>query len=367
MNISSGLARRVAGILSSLTACGTVANGQSAVFEPIEEPQRRKGLAKMSRNIPVITGPLAQERFAQDLRYRHPWVVVIQPDPLLRASEPFDFEGRVRIDENLILRLGVWRGQLPLPTLRIDDYPTGIRPRLKDMAEVNAILEHFETAGVAYHLGISPGLLDRQSVAFLSSLRYVVPCLHGYDHNYWKLSGELRRSGDVYNKRVNKPIGRLKYRFKNLVSPMWQSEFRGDHPEVVVEKLNIGIERLEDTFERKIDTYIPPFNRPHPYLGPALDRLKFKCYLSQHPMKHTSVTGVKADWYDDSTGFAAEQAPTSLCLHTLWEWDLVRTTGSHNLKAVTDYVATQRKELVIFEQHLKQAIESDVAAGVELA
>lgn len=367
MNISSGLARRVAGILSSLTAWTSMANGEPAIFEPIDEAQRRKGLSQMSRGIPVVTAPLAGEPFVHDLRFRHPWVVVIQPDTALRTSDPFDFEGRIRIDEGLSVRLGVWRGKLPVPTLRIDDYPTGIRPKLKDMVEVNAILEHFEAAGVTYHLGISPGLLDRQAVSFLSSLRYIIPCLHGFDHNYWKLSGELRRSGDVYNKRVNRPLGRLVYRFKNLVSPMWQSEFRGDHPEVVMEKLTIGMERLEDIFQREILTYIPPFNRPHPYLGPALDRLGFECYLSQHRMKHTSVTGVKADWYNDSNGFRSEEAPKSLCLHTLWEWDLVRTKGAHNLKAVTDYVAKHRSEMVIFEQHFKKAIEPESVSSAELA
>jgi len=367
MNISSGLARRVAGILSSLTAWTSIANGQPAVFEPFEELQRRKGLAKLSRTIPVLPAPLADKPFAQDLRYRHPWVVIIQPDQLLRTSDPFDFEGRLRIEEGLNLRIGVWRGKLPLPTLRVDDYPTGIRPRLDDMEGVNAILRHFEEAGVAYHLGISPGLLDRKAVKFLRSLRYVIPCLHGYDHNYWKLSGELRRSGDLFNKRVNTPFGNVIHRFRNLVSPTWQSEFRGDHPEVVVEKLTIGRERLEDTFQRPIDIYIPPFNRPHPYLGPALNRLNFSCYLSQHRMKNTSVTGVKADWYDDSRGFKVEEAPISMCLHTLWEWDLVRTTGAHNLKAITDYASRHRAELVAFEQGLLKAIQDEGAPRSDLA
>lgn len=364
---AAGLVKLVAEKLATCVA--TSAKFSDIQFQPVAEPRRRFGLARMSMDIPVVAGHLAAEPFVQDYRFRNPFVVVIQPDADLKYSQPFDFEGRVRVSEDLVLTLGVWRGKLPLPTIRIDDYPTGIRPRLADLSGINRILEHFEEAGVSYHLGISPGLLDRQCCTFLSSLRYIIPCLHGFDHNYWRLSGELRRSGDVYNKRVNTFVGHLVYRAKNFMFPMWQSEFRGDHPEVVVEKLILGRERLEDIFQCPIDTYIPPFNRPHPYLGPALDRLGFVAYMSQHPMKHTALTGMRSDCYGDSSQFDPRRRPTNICLHTLWEWDLVRTKGAHQLHLVTDYVRQTRNELLLVEKRLQQVIsEDDTPSGsIELA
>lgn len=148
--------------------------------------------------------------------------------------------------------------------VRIDDYPTGVKPIIENRFEkFDSVLRLFEEAEVPYHLGVVPKLIDKEDGDYLKSLKHARLCLHGYDHNFerWKTHPEDR------------------------------DEFRGMTSKEIAKKLWSVIGELFIDYEISLlQCYIPTFNTINQPLLDALNILSVD-YVT---------TGVK---YDTSLDF----------------------------------------------------------------
>lgn len=273
-----------------------------------------------------------------------------RPKAIARAS--------VKTPEGQINEVLLLKGRREVPLIRVDDYPTGIRPILDDLGPIHRVIESFERENLSYDLAISPGLLTRDMEVFLRGTRNLKPLLHGLDHSYWHLSPKLRAKGDTFNKRNDTPLMHFIGRIRNKLSPAAHCEFRRDDIPNIVKKLRIGKDRLESLFNREVTCYCPPFGESSPKVGHALDEMDFECYMSQRMVAHTAVPGLKSDFYGNSSEFDSGKNYASICLHTLWEWDLERQTGKNFIPEVFGYVRTKRAEWAALEQSLVHAIQS---------
>jgi len=70
-----------------------------------------------------------------------------------------------------VLRL--YRGDLTDPLLRIDDYPTGVRPILQDLSSLHDVLKRVDDSGLEFHLGIVPAIVEDRMEGFLRSLQHL--------------------------------------------------------------------------------------------------------------------------------------------------------------------------------------------------
>src|SRR5439155_9142386 len=61
-------------------------------------------------------------------------------------------------DDDPLHVVALFRGDLAGPVLRVDDYPTGIRPILEDLTPLHELLRGIEARGLEYYLSIVAGL-----------------------------------------------------------------------------------------------------------------------------------------------------------------------------------------------------------------
>jgi len=129
---------------------------------------------------------------------------------------------------------------------RIDDYPTGVRPVVKDrFKKFSTVLDEFESRNTSYILGVVPALVDEDDIEYLLSLKFASIALHGYDHNFYCFD-ELKDN---------------------------REEFKDSFTSEIYDSLSHGLSILKDF---NIDTYIPPFNRYSQNLVDAVVRLGIK-------------------------------------------------------------------------------------------
>tara|TARA_R110002074_G_scaffold75089_2_gene171834 strand:- start:130 stop:753 length:624 start_codon:yes stop_codon:yes gene_type:complete len=144
--------------------------------------------------------------------------------------------------------------------VRIDDYPTGIKPVIPNrFVEFDKVLSEFESRGLYYLLGVVPYLINEEDIDYLKTLDHAVIALHGYDHNYYTFT-ELNRE-----------------------------EFKGWNTQSIIAKLKYGLETALKDFN--INAYIPPFNNFSQNLIDALIELNFD----------TITTGVNPPNFDYKT------------------------------------------------------------------
>ncbi len=86
--------------------------------------------------------------------------------------------------------------------LRVDDYPTGVRPILEDPERsIHDVLSLIDDAGLTFHLGIVPSILEDRMLPFLRGLSRLVVSQHGFEHGYAKHSKILIDAGDPHNQK----------------------------------------------------------------------------------------------------------------------------------------------------------------------
>ncbi len=83
----------------------------------------------------------------------------------------------------------------------MDDYPTGVRPILDDLSSLHDVLSQIDAAGLPFHLGVVPALLDERMSEFLRGLPSLVVSMHGFEHGYAKHSQILLKAADPLNQR----------------------------------------------------------------------------------------------------------------------------------------------------------------------
>lgn len=195
--------------------------------------------------------------------------------------------------------------------IRIDDYPTGIRPILPEhIMELNRILSEFEKAKIHYYLGIVPALCNKDDWAYLNSLKYMIPACHGYDHLYFKYYKELIKNNDWYNKAG---LGGGDNEFKDL------------NYEQTLEKVTKSIRILKDNLNRAVYTYIPPFNRVNLFLENVLIENQITLVLGEIPSFQRIYTISSSPFYGRTNDSILKDFKKAQCitLHTTWEWDII--------------------------------------------
>lgn len=194
---------------------------------------------------------------------------------------------------------------MPCPLIRIDDYPTGVRPR-GNMYHINRFLLEIDDLGVEYVLGIVPTLLYSGDIEFLRSLKNCKPALHGFDHCYFEKSRICRENSD----------------FKNKYSVSGDfTEFGGRLYEECFYKLSSGKFILESIFGQKIEYYIPPCNNITRETDLALEALGIRKILSENtPEFPTNNTYIKSDFYGKLQNFQPNNQKV-VTLHATWEAD----------------------------------------------
>ncbi len=218
--------------------------------------------------------------------------------------------------------------------IRVDDYPTGIRPIPVDKAGYYSAVREIDEMGIPYELGISPLLMDDEDVYVLKQLKHVRPALHGLDHNYFAWSRKLRRRGDPFNEAPNKILALYDKVMARVPGGPTLCEFSRDDFENVLFKLKLGKRMLETLTGNQVDCYIPPFNSSNPNVGKALAACGFKVFLSQRPIPCCDLFGIISERYGDSNSLDFGPTTCSVCLHTTWEWDLARTGTGRKLERI---------------------------------
>lgn len=233
--------------------------------------------------------------------------------------------------------LALIKGDLDYPLIRMDDYPTGVRPILSDMSPLHAILEKFDSQGIPVHLGIVPKLLSPSMCVFLKSLNYLVPVMHGVDHRYFEFSQKLMSCEDPYNDKGT--VGRF-------------NEFSWHLPRTIRHKIKEGKSILESCFQRPITTYIPPCNVCDYFTAQILKAEGFDLCLSEKAIWRQVFPVLKSDYYGVSTTCPTDDLEV-VCLHLTWEWDLQR---KGNLDALTLFL-----DRLIQNRNNKQSLIASMA------
>jgi hypothetical protein len=256
------------------------------------------------------------------------------PDPVRRMSNALgscrvlllaDGISGTRSDESGVSLI---RGALTHPLIRIDDYPSGVRPILPDMAPLDGILEQFEERGIPYHLGIVPAILNDDMIETLQNLRWMIPAQHGFDHCYPRYSALLIQESDPYNERGT--IGAF-------------NEFSWQRPGTIERKLRQGKALLEEKLGRSVEEYIPPCNRCNRATARALRSLGFRLCLSEKRVPGRFLPGLRSDFYGRSTELENRPIPEVIGLHVTWEWDLQRNGNTLALPKLLDRIVAETK------------------------
>jgi len=246
---------------------------------------------------------------------------------LARAHGGLALAAQAESDAELLLL----RGDLRFPLIRIDDYPTGVRPLPNDLGPVHRVLAAFEERSLPYCLGIVPGILTDSMFGFLAGLRHMSPAQHGYDHDYPRMSARLLRKRDPWNERGT--VGVF-------------NEFRFQLYPSIERKLRLGKQLLEARLGKPVTTYIPPCNRCDRSTARALAALGFELCLSEGPVPGAHLPVLASDFYGRSSEGSLRPEHEVLCLHTNWEWDLARAGDLTALPLFLDDIlrSTQAKE-----------------------
>lgn len=174
--------------------------------------------------------------------------------------------------------------------IRLDDFPTGIRPIMSDIEPLVEILKRFCRHFKYIKLGIVPKLLTPEYFNMIKDLEFE-PCIHGYDHHYYEFSPKLQN--DPYNQHT-------------IVKGF--NEFEGDSTEKIQAKLLKGQTILEQYFQRAITTYIPPCNQ----LDETTNKILINLGLT--PLIHS-------DFYGRVLELDFSKSYKIATFHLTWEYD----------------------------------------------
>ncbi len=245
-------------------------------------------------------------------------------------------------------RLLVYRGDYCDPLLRVDDYPTGVRPILSDLSSLHDVLSRIDDSGLSFHLGIVPALLDEQMAEFLRGLRQLVVCMHGYEHGYAKHSKILIDAGDPQNQR-------------STVTGF--DEFAGRSYADIESTLREGRRCLEARLGQTLLSYIPPNNQANRATGRALFTTGFEYVLSERRIRGCELPCIASEFYDRSSAFRPESRPDVVSLHATWEADLLRAGDSESLPRFLSALVAQRGRARAEVTQIAERVAAELGRG----
>jgi hypothetical protein len=223
------------------------------------------------------------------------------------------------------LELRLYRGDFTDPLLRVDDYPTGVRPILADLQPLHDVLARIDRAGLPFHLGIVPAILEEPMVRFLNGLEHLIVAQHGFDHGYPVYSKLLIERGDPFNQRGT--LGAF-------------DEFAGRGYAEQLELLGRGREILKSRLGRPVTSYVPPTNTANRHTGRALEALSFEYVLTEQPVPGCKLPCIPSGFYGRSSELAPGAVPDVATLHVTWEADLTRS----GVESLAPFLAALRGE-----------------------
>ncbi|HEY6078778.1 MAG TPA: hypothetical protein VIW29_08240 [Polyangiaceae bacterium] len=241
--------------------------------------------------------------------------------------------------------LRCYRGELCDPLLRVDDYPSGVRPILEDLTPLHDVLRRIDDSGLTFHLGIVPAIVEDRMQELLRSLRHLVVSMHGFEHGYAKLSRVLLEAGDPFNQRGT--VGGF-------------DEFEGAAYDEILRTLERGRQLLQARTGQLALSYIPPTNKGNRRTGRALEQLGFEYVLSERPLPGCKLPSIASDFYDRSSKLGAGARPRVASLHATWEADLVQGGDRESLPRFLSKLSEQRRE----DREQLAAVVAGLASGL---
>lgn len=195
--------------------------------------------------------------------------------------------------------------------IRIDDFPTGIRPILNELEYIYTILDEFEKNKIFYVLGIVPTLLTNDMINRLKKYNFMIPACHGYNHNYNISSQLLIENNDLFNEHTC---------MKQF------NEFENNTEDEILNKLNEAKQILSKF--SPIFTYIPPCNLIDEKTIKILEKLDCKCIYGDINITNVNspnIPIIRSDFYghlyklDDTLNYNNKV----ITLHVTWEYDVI--------------------------------------------
>jgi len=244
--------------------------------------------------------------------------------------------------------LRAYRGALTDPLLRVDDYPTGVRPILEDLSSLHDVLSQIDAAGLPFHLGVVPALLDERMVEFLRGLSQLVVSMHGFEHGYAEHSAILLRAGDPLNQRGT--VGGF-------------DEFAGRTYAEILHKIQAGRRTLEARLGQLPLSYIPPCNESNRSTGRALLATGFEYVLTEKPISGCALPCIRSDFYDRSSAFLPGSQPGVASLHATWEADMLRAGDAQSLPRFLAALVEQRARARAQVDSVAGELQSQLARG----
>jgi uncharacterized protein DUF2334 len=246
------------------------------------------------------------------------------------------------------VNLTAYRGALTDPLLRVDDYPTGVRPILEDLSSLHDVLSQIDAAGLPFHLGVVPALLDERMAEFLRSLSQLVVSMHGFEHGYAKHSRALLRANDPFNQR-------------GTVSGF--DEFAGQPYAEILQKIQDGRRLLQSRLGQLPLSYIPPCNQGNRSTGRALLAAGFEYVLTEKRIPGSKLPSIRSDFYDRSSAFSPGSQPNVASLHATWEADMLRAGDTQSLPRFLAALVQQRARARAQVASVVDELQSALARG----
>jgi len=192
--------------------------------------------------------------------------------------------------------------------IRIDDYPSGIRPIMPEQLDMfEKMFDEFERHGILIHLGIVP--LTYLNYGRKLKNKNIIPCQHGYEHDYKLKSAECLKNGDPYNNRT-------------FIAPFDEFDMTSDHK--IIDRIKTGKVIIERDLG-PVNTYIPVCNVINAKLLRALEESGFKQILCENVIA-SSIPILQSGYYGTLDNYDFRLHPV-ITLHITWEWDTVREKG----------------------------------------
>jgi hypothetical protein len=194
--------------------------------------------------------------------------------------------------------------------LRIDDYPSGIRPITQKVEGFRLLLSRIDSFDFPFILGIVPALCTELDWKFLAGLRNMVPAMHGITHDYYVYSQLLKEVKDYEN---NQTVSR-QFNELNGINPKYLSDILRSYRNLMRDKLN-----------QEIEIFIPPCNRVTIRQSLALRKAGFRMLYSENKNPFLFLPNFQSSFYGRSDQFLSTHGIATL--HITWEYDLYEKWG----------------------------------------
>jgi peptidoglycan/xylan/chitin deacetylase (PgdA/CDA1 family) len=206
--------------------------------------------------------------------------------------------------------------------IRIDDYPSGIRPIVENQTPLFNILDEFEKRQIYFHLAIVPKEMDDFFDDRILGYKYLIPVMHGYDHKYYQYSEKLVLNKDIYNTHT-------------VIDQF--DEFDNHSIPEIIDKLKEGKDILKKYFKKEIDTYVPPCNLLNKNTKTALINQGFKTVFSENYFYNSKLRCISSDYYGTLENMPLKKY-NCITLHLTWEYDTFRTKGIEEITKKLDFI-----------------------------